>query len=187
MNARKALTFATGLALALTFGACDGDSKDCSANPTAAGCPPPPTTTMPAPPPVVVSEGGTAIAFDELGRVEFTSPRAGALNGTVEWTFPTNSMLVIVTRGACNFDQLLANQCTSISLSQGTTPKPRTFSLAGQAAGTFTLFVGNLGPADESIRWQVVLNPSAASAAAQAPADLSKVDVRRFKHHVELR
>jgi len=188
MNARKALTLATGVALALTLGACGDEKTNCSANPTAAGCPPPPTTTLPAPPPVVLSEGGTALEFDELARVEFTSTRAGALNGTVDWTFATNSMLVIVARGACTFDQLIANQCTSVSLSQGTTPKPRTFSLAGQAAGPFVLFVGNLGPTDESIRWQVVLNPSATSAAAaQEPVDLLKVDLRRFRHHVELR
>jgi hypothetical protein len=188
MNARKALTLATGLALALTLGACGGsdETTNCNTNPTGPGCPPPPPPTPP--PPIVVAEGGGPIEFDAVARVPFDLSRAGALNGTVEWTFPTNSILVIVTRGACTFDQFFALECTIASLSQGTTPKPRTFSLAGQTAGPFTLFIGNLGPADESVRYQLVLNPSATSAAAaQEPVDLSKVDLRRFKHHVELR
>jgi hypothetical protein len=46
--------------------------------------------------------------------------------------------------------------------------KPRKISVTGAAAGTYTLIVGNAGPNDEAISYQVVLAPSASAASAGA-------------------
>jgi len=48
-------------------------------------------------------------------------------------------------------------------------------SAPGLAAGAYTLLIGNAGPGDESVAYQVVLSPSAAStASAQRSADRSR-------------
>jgi hypothetical protein len=177
---QKTLCVAGGTALVLMLGACGSSS---SSTPTTM-----PTPVPTPPPPVVIQQGGGALPFDALAMVPFTTTASGTLNVTVDWTLPTNSILVILVRGACSFDQLLASQCTSISATQGTTPKPRKISLSGQAAGLYTLFIGNLGPGDESSSYQVVLNPGGgASATTREPTSLDTTVLRRFGKHVTLR
>jgi len=187
---RRTLTLAAGLALVVALGGCGGDSggPDCTANPAGPGCPPTPPPTPP--PPITVAEGESALAFDELLRVPFETTRPGTLNGTVQWKSPSNGILVIVTNGVCTFDQLLAEQCALISTSLGTTPKPRRFSLSGRSAGPYTLFIGNIGPGDDSVSFRVELNATAAAAAAGAQAtpaaNPGTLDLKRFKRRVTL-
>jgi hypothetical protein len=136
----------------------------------------------------VVTQGQFALEFDALLWAIFNTTQAGTINGEVQWTYPTNTMLIVVTEGACTAQQLIDQQCRMIHTSLGTAPKPRTFSLPGRAAGTHTLMVGNAGPGDDAIAYQVVLNPSASAAAsaeaAPPAASLGTLDLRRFKRHV---
>ena len=183
---RRTLTFAAGLALVVALGSCGGKSgpPDCAENPAGPGCVPTP------PPPITVAEGESALAFDDLLRVPFETTRTGTLKGTVQWKSPSNGILVIVTNGVCTFDQLLAEQCALISTSVGTTPKPRKFSLSGRSAGPYTLFIGNIGPGEDSVSFQVELNATAGAAAAGAQATAASnpgtLDVKRFKRRVTL-
>jgi hypothetical protein len=182
---RRTLTLAAGLAVVVALGGCGGESgPDCTENPAGPECHPDP------PPPVTVAEGESALGFDDLLRVPFETTRTGTLDGTVQWKSPSNGILVIVTNGVCTFDELLAEQCALISTSVGTTPKPRRFSLSGRPAGPYTLFIGNIGPGDDSVSFQIELNATAGAAAAgaqvTAASNSGRLDVKRFKRRVTL-
>ena len=166
------MSLAGGLGLALMLLDCGADG---TTTPT-----PTPTPVPTPPPPMVVVEAGGPLEFDELAAVPFTLSRTGTLEVTVDWTSPDNSILVIIVRGTCSFDQLLANQCTIAAASEGTSPKPRRHSLGGQAAGPYVLFIGNVGPGDESVSFQVVLRPAAAAA---TPAR-GTIHLRPFRRYI---
>jgi hypothetical protein len=123
---------------------------------------------------MVITEGSFTLPYSSeiiiSGRREFTTSRTGTLEATVDWTDASNSVDVIVTRGICSFDQLNANECDVASFTRGTEPKPRRVALAGQPAGSYTLIIGNEGPGDESVSYQIVLTASATSASAAASA-----------------
>jgi hypothetical protein len=59
----------------------------------------------------------------------------------------------------------VSQQCTVLVFSVSTTAKPERIRTGNAAAGTYTLFIENTGPGDESLSFQVVLTPSAAGAA----------------------
>lgn len=161
--------------MAAGFAACGGDSEPPTVAPTPAPTPTPPT---------VVSEGSYTLPVQEgfinTGRLEFTTTAPGTLDITVDWTDPANSIDLIVSTGICTFDQLNANECELITFSRGTTPKPRNAVLANRPAGSYTQFIGNVGPGDESVSYQIVLRPTGPLAAARRrPVDLTAGDSKR--------
>jgi len=174
MNARKALTLATGVALALTLGACGNDEINCSANPTAAGCPPPPTTTPP--PPLRVRTILATSTCEDIGVdvlcifSPFTTPQRGDLDITVDWTFPEDVIQVLVSSGSCTLEQINGGQCTFLSSAPASaTPKPRVITLTGVAAGTYQLYVGNRGPRTETVSIQIGLTTGGATSSSTRP------------------
>ena len=60
----------------------------------------------------------------------------------------------------------IAKQCTILAFSVSTTAKPEKIRTDSAAAGTYTLFVENTGPATRDVSFQVVLTPTTASALA---------------------
>lgn len=89
---------------------------------------------------------------------------------TVDWTFATNDVHVYLVRGACTFDQFVTNQCNLVTFSESTVAKPERLTAPGAAAGSYILLIGNVGPADESVAFQVVLTTGGgASAASTGP------------------
>ncbi len=142
---------AAALGLALSCGGSDGPTTT-------------PTTTPPTtlPPPSVVLQDSQSIPAGYLYAWNFTTSRTGTMDITVDYTYAENTMLVWVARGTCTADQFQAEQCTYAATSF-TGSKPRKVSVTGAAAGTFTLIVGNLGPKDDSIAFQVVLTPTASA------------------------
>jgi hypothetical protein len=94
-----------------------------------------------------------------------TTTVAGSLTATVEWTFAGNDIDVYLISGNCSFEQFFAQQCPELAFSESTTAKPERITVAQAPAGAYTLFVWNIGPGDESWSFQVVLTPSASSAA----------------------
>ena len=132
--------------------------------------PPPPTTLPPLLPQVVADGNGVALEAEVLGGDTFTTSRAGSLVATVDWTFATNDVDVALVRGDCSFEQFEAQQCPVLAFSISATAKPEIIRTDGAAAGTYTLFVENTGPTDESVSYQVVLTPSATGvSASRAP------------------
>lgn len=148
-----------GAAIALSLGACGGGGG--GGGPTTPTSTPVPTPT----PPSVVSQGnGFPLEAGFVGLVNFTTTRTGTLEATVDWTFAANDLDVLITRGNCDFDQLIAQQCTILTFSDSASAKPEKIRTDNAAAGTYTLFVENIGPGDESVSFQVVLTPTTASA-----------------------
>lgn len=129
---------------------------------------PPPTPVPPPPAPRVISEGSGSLAVRFLGRVPLTVTQPGRLEVTVDWTFAQDDVDVYLVREACTFDQFVGQACQLLTFSESTTSKPEKLSVSSATAGSYTLFIGNLGPNDESLSWQVVLTPSTAATAASA-------------------
>jgi hypothetical protein len=162
--------------------ACGGDSGTSPA--------PVPTPTPPPPPaPVIVSQGSSSLRAGFLGRVfPFTTTRAGTLDATVDWTFASNDVDAAITRGDCSLEQFMAVQCQVVAFAVSTTAKPERLMVSGAAPGTYTLFIENAGPTDESVAWQVVLTPSASSASvANGSGQALPEKFRQSKGRVELR
>ena len=143
--------FALALGLALALPGCGSGS-----GPTD---PPTPTPT-PTPQPIVrtsVLQAGGSLPRNFLGVVPFTTSSSGTIETTVDWTFASNHIIVYIARGNCTFEQAVANQCQFVASSETMTPKPRVLTVSGAAAGAYTLLIGNLGPTDESVAFQIVL------------------------------
>jgi hypothetical protein len=154
----------TAVLLAAALAGCGGDNINLP--PVSTPTPPPPP-----PPPSVVAEGSQALPSGALGRLTFTTPLPGRVDATVNWTFDDDDFDVVLVRGNCEFEQLVANQCDIAGFSQGQQVKPERVSASSVPAGRHQLFIGNLGPHDESLSFQVILTPSSATAAAsRAPA-----------------
>lgn len=172
-EARRVFSVAAGLALVALLGACDGSTT--GPNPP----PPPPPITLP--PPSVVSQGGGSLKAGFTAMVPpITTSVAGALDVTVDWTFATNDVDVLITRGSCSFPQLENNQCNIAAFSVSATAKPERMHVTGAAASVYTLFIENTGPADESVSYQVVLSPGASSASEGPSRSLELPD--KWRH-----
>ena len=178
---RRTLPYLVSCALVLSLVACGGDGGG-SVPPTA-----PPTPPPPPPPPAVVSQGvGLALEAGFTGRVIVTTTQAGTLKATVDWTFDENDIDVGIFAGDCSFDQFVGGQCEMVAASASTTAKPERIEGAA-SAGTYTLFIVNIGPGDETLSYQVVLTPDATAASSASRSKLQwrlKVPPRGF---IELR
>jgi hypothetical protein len=147
---------AVALGLALACGGSDGPTT-------------PPTTTPPTtlPAPSVILQGSQSIEAFYLWAWDFTTSRAGTIDITIDYTYTSNVILVWVARGTCTWEQFDAEQCTYAATSF-TGGKPRKVSVTGAAAGAYTLLVGNVGPDDDSIAFQVVLTPATSASGVGA-------------------
>lgn len=124
---------------------------------------PVPTPVPTPPPPQVVAEDSGAIPAGFAAGGYFSITRPGTIDATVDWTFPTSLIVVLIARGQCTEELFAADQCDFVAESFGG-PKPRTVTVRGAAAGTYTIIVANLGDVDEAVAIQIVLTPSGASA-----------------------
>jgi len=147
--------------LAAALVACGGGG---SSTPTPVTTPTPAPT--PLPPQVVAQRGGYSLEAGWIAWLPFPTSRAGALEATVDWTYATNDIDVALVKGECNYDQLVAGQCETLASSESTTAKPEKCRVANAPPATYTIFLYNDGPGDESISFQVVLSASVAAAAA---------------------
>lgn len=144
-----ALTLLGGLA------ACGGDS-----NPAGPGAAPRPT---PAPTPVTttVRQGSfTGLLPNFLLPVVFSLSVGADLEAITDWTFATNDVDLILTRGNNPCDngnnQVDFALCTVIASETSASAKPERLRLAGASAGTYTLYIGNVGPTTESLSYQIL-------------------------------
>jgi hypothetical protein len=154
---RSVLGRALSLALAggaVFLSACGGGGK-----PVDPSTPPP--TTLP-PPPRVLAQGGGPIPAEEGGGVQFNVDVVGRLDITVDWTFATNDIDLILFRGTCTEEQLIADACTVLVIADSASAKPERLTFPNAAVGIYTLVAINFGPEDESASYQIVLTPGAA-------------------------
>jgi hypothetical protein len=176
MNARK--QYGGGLAVfacltialaAVVLPSCGGGGG-CSDNPAGPGCQPSPS---PTPPPLVtrvVSQGSRSLETRFLTDVVFTTTASGTVGVEVNWTFASNDVDIYLTRGAdpCTVEAFNNGTCAFIASSESTSLKPEKLTAPGLAAGTYTLYIGNLGPTDESVAYQVTLASTSASSVSSA-------------------
>jgi hypothetical protein len=164
MRGTVAAAGALALAFALMLAGC-GD--DCTKNPTGPGCP---ATPPPPPPPVVrsvIQASGTPLPSSTLWANEFTTPKNGTLDITVDWTFASSPIGVYVVREACTLDDFNARACKFVTTSE-TLQKPRKITLTSFTAGTYQLLIGNFADADESVSYEIGLTTGGTASSASA-------------------
>ncbi len=132
-------------------------------------------TPTPAPTPVrsVLTQGNFSMGAPDpdgttyFRRVRFENAAAGALDTTVEWTYPSNTLWMYEADGECTVDQFASDACPDgacpckfVVVSELSSPKPRVLSIANAGPGVRTLFVWNLGPREDACSYQAVLTSS---------------------------
>jgi len=147
------------LALVAGFGCGGGGS------PTAAPTPTPTPVPTPLPPLTVAQRTDYPLQANYIMWLPFPTNRAGLLEGTVDWTSAANDLNAYLVKGECTYDQLNAGQCETLVSSEGTN-KPETLRYQSPQASSYTIFIHNRGPGDESVTFQVVLSASVATSAS---------------------
>lgn len=133
-----------------------GCSRDTVTTPT----PPPP----PAPITTVVAQGSlSGLEPDGAAMAAFATDRTGDLEVVLDWTLASNNLDLILTRGECTPEQLIALECDVAAIGSSTTAKPERASIGSAAAGTYTLFVANRGASAETFSFQALLTTVAAA------------------------
>jgi len=123
-------------------------------------------------PPVtrVIREGSGALGELVLGSLSFDSPDRGTIDVIVDWTFATNDVDVYLAKGSCSFDQFINSQCNLVAFSESSFAKPEKISAPNAAAGGYTLLIGNIGPTDESVSFQILLTTVGGASSSIAKA-----------------
>ena len=150
---------------------------------------PPSPTPTPLPPPRVIVEGADSLEAGFIGQLApFVTTLPGRIDATVDWTFATNDVDALLVRGTCSFEQLEAGECAVLGAAMSSTAKPEKVSVPNVAPGTYTFFIANMGPEDESVSFQIVLTPSAATASTAAPRGQAVPEkIRRLRGRAEIR
>src|SRR5207249_2175165 len=145
---RRAMIVATAGAMAFMFGSCSNSKGGCDTNPMGPGCTTTTTTTQPVQTRSVIrTDSCTGIGVNFLCFFDpLTTSQRGDMDVTVDWTFPEDSIQVMVSNGPCTLEQINASTCPMIGTSTASNlPKPRLLTIRGVAAGTYQLYVGNRG------------------------------------------
>jgi hypothetical protein len=140
--------------LLVGFGACSDDTPTATTPPPAT----PTTTTTTQPPATVLVQGSEPIPARQVWFIDVTVPRAGRVEVTVDYGSASNQILLWLTDRQCSFTLFDRDDCDYLVKSlEG--PKPRTMSASNVQPGTYTLFVANDGPGDETITYRVTVTP----------------------------
>ncbi len=159
---------APALGAVLALAACGGASDP---------SPQPSLTPTPAPVKAVLMEASiNSLPVDYVAGRYFTTSRTGTIDVTVDWTFPEDTIFVWVAKGQCTFEQFDAETCQYATESLATRPKPRLLSVPSAPAGTYTLIVGNLGPRDESVAFQVVQTSVSGASLSSSRGEVGPAD-----------
>lgn len=170
------LTRALAAAVAVVLTGCGGGSS-----PSAPSTPRP--TPAPTPTTLVVRQSSyTGLKPDFLLIVPFSTTTRGDLEAVADWTFATNNLdlfLVAGTNPCSTPDGIDFSACSVLVAEVNPSTKPERLRVPALAAGAYTLYIGNHGPGDESLSYQILLTytpgqagaPGAGlSSAAGAPA-----------------
>lgn len=96
--------------------------------------------------------------------IHFNTSTSGTLEAIVDWTFASNDVNFVITRGQCTCNQL-ANAPTIAALDQvcpsagiaTSANKPERLSIANHPPGAYTLLVYNSGNQSDSGSYQLLL------------------------------
>ncbi len=171
------LTRALAAAVAVALTGCGGGSS-----PSAPSTPRP--TPAPTPTTIVVRQNSfTGLDPDFLLVVPFTTTTRGDLEAVADWTFATNNLDLVLVAGTnpCSTpDGIDFSVCSILFAEVNPTTKPERLRAPSLAAGAYTLYIGNNGPGEESLSYQILLTytpgqagapgPGLSSAAGAAPA-----------------
>jgi hypothetical protein len=90
---------------------------------------------------IVASTSFTDFPTDVYLGIPIPLEQPGALDFTVDWTFPDTYMEVAFGSKPCTFQELNARTCPFDVKSQGTTPKPRFLVTPPVRVGTYFLYL----------------------------------------------
>ena len=116
---------------------------------------------------------------DGAAMATFATTAVGDLEVVVDWTLPDNDLDVLLARGECQPEQLIALQCDVGALADGA-DKPERVGISSAAAGTYTLYVINLGATRESFSFQVLLTTVGTAARRDVRSSAVRVDPGRL-------
>jgi hypothetical protein len=176
MNAiRRKLALAPAVAFALLLGACGGSENRQCPNPADATCPSP----SPTPTPVVrtlIGEGSfSGLGERFIAEIPFQLGTRATIEATVDWTFATDDVDVFIVRGRCTLDQFNTGTCPFAAFATNTSTKPERVTAPNQEEGSYNLYILNLGPAEESVSFQIVqVTGGSASSASTSGTDRVK-------------
>lgn len=149
------LTRALTGSLVVALTACGGGGSSPSAPSTPRPTPAPTPTTL-----VVRQNSFTGLDPDYLLVVPFTTTTRGDLEAVVDWTFATNDLDLILVAGTdpcSDGNEVDFRTCTILVAQIDPTAKPERLRAPSLAAGTYTLYIGNHGPGEESLSYQILL------------------------------
>jgi len=101
-----------------------------------------------------LSTGG--LLNTDFAVVPFTVSAAGTLDASVNWTFASNDIDIVIVQGNCTLDQVIADACGTELVTGTSVTKPETVRTT-VSSGPHTLVIINLGPAAESGTYEVFL------------------------------
>jgi hypothetical protein len=129
--------------------------------------PVPPPTVPPPPVTTLIEEGNfSGLEARVLTAVPFDTVATGTIEATVDWTFATDNVEVYLVRGTCTVDQFNNLTCPFVAFSESPTAKPERIRATNQAPGSFNLYIGNRGPAEEAVSFQIFLTTGGSGASA---------------------
>ena len=149
-------------------------NRNDASTPTPAPSPTPEPTPTPTPTTTstsVIGAGSSSLAVSTLLSVPFTTSAAGTIGATVDWTFSTNDVDLYLARGTdpCTIAQFNDSECPFLDSATSPSTKPETVTAPNLTGGAYTLYIGNFGPAQESVGFQITLTTSS-GIAGLAPA-----------------
>jgi hypothetical protein len=123
-------------------------------------------------------------------RDEFSVPRNGRLDVTMDWTIDASPMgFYLVPANTCTLEEFNARTCDFVIRSEPSAAKPRLISTPNFTAGNYGWIVTNFGEDQESVALEIVLSegscPALASGrpGASAMEDGSALTVRYLLHN----
>jgi hypothetical protein len=159
-------------------------NRNDASTPTPSPTPAPTPTPSPTPTPTttstsVVDAGSSSLAVLTLLSVPFTITAAGTIGATVDWTFSTNDVDLFLTRGTnpCAAAQFNNSTCPFLDSATSATTQPETVSVPELTAGAYTLYIGNFGPTEESVGFQITLTTSSGASVLAPAAPVSPAPV----------
>jgi len=150
--------------LAIALPGC-GSSTSGSLNPTPVPTPTP-TPTATGSPMLIDEDNFSGLGAQFLAGIPFDTTTSGTIEATVDWTFARDNVEVYLVRGECTIDQFNNDTCPFAAFSESPTAKPERIRATNQNAGSFTLYIGNRGPDEEAVSFQIFLTPGPGGASA---------------------